>query len=162
MHVPLGSRGDFNPSVVTSLLWSGLRGVSICSRARDPPLFLSPTGPGSACVPLPFFMLPVLSAQVSFALPVANVSFHLTPSDKTARKDVVLEHTHENTPAPLIGRGAAPCNREQIIPVARSMKLASSMDVTGAAPHFQVGKYAPIPYDGLHLPSRAFMASTLN
>lgn len=52
-------------------------------------------------------MLPLLSVQVFLTEPVVILSFHLTPSDKTARKDVVLELTHENTPAPLISRGAA-------------------------------------------------------
>lgn len=48
-----------------------------------------------------------------------------------------------------------------MIPVARGMKLAASMDVTGAAPHFQLVEYAPIPYHGLILASRSFTASAL-
>lgn len=42
------------------------------------------------------------------------------------------------------------------------MKLASSMDVPGAARHFQVVKYAPIPCDGPNLPSRRSVASALS
>lgn len=113
-----------------------------------------------SCLP-PRPLLCSLFCPCRFFLPpiVVSSSFHPTPPDKAAGKDTVLEpHAGKST---FDQRRGSSCNREQMIPVARSMKLAGSMDATGAARRFQPLKYAPGPYDGLILASRSFTASAL-
>lgn len=133
VRVPLCSGGNFNPSVVTSLLWSCLCGVAICSlaqsRARHYSLFLSPTVPRSTCtlnIFLCFFFSPFWS---KFSL--LHMSFHLRLSGKRSEGTLERTETHKWTRRALDQRRGGSCNRDQIILVAWSMKLASSMDVTG-------------------------------
>lgn len=105
--VPLCSGGDFNPSVVTSLLWSCLCGVAICSVARSSTryfsLFLSPTVPCSTWALIIFLCF--FSFQFKFSL--LRVSFYLRLSEKQREGTLERTETHINEPAQALISGEA-------------------------------------------------------
>lgn len=100
--------GDFNPSVVTSLLWSCLCGVAICSvprsSTRHVSLFLSPTVPCSTCTLI--LILCFFSFRLKFS--ILRMSFYFRLSEKCRERTLEPTETHLNEcTQPLISGEAA-------------------------------------------------------